>query len=57
MLRMVISQLMRHAFLAGYEAALTNATNEMDGTLSWPHYEPEPADWARLEKHLTETGN
>jgi len=57
MIRMVISRLLRHAFLAGYEAALLNATQEMNGEKSWPHYEPEPVDWARLEKHLSETVN
>jgi hypothetical protein len=57
MLRMVISRLLRHAFLAGYDAALANATQEMDGTKSWPHYKPEPLDWDRLDKHVTETGN
>jgi hypothetical protein len=57
MLRMVISRLLRHAFLAGYDAALSNATQEMDGSNSWPCYSPEPLDWDRLDKHLSETGN
>lgn len=60
--RQVISRLMKNAFMAGYEAALNeaalnNATGEMDGSLSWPYFEPNHSDWERLEKHLSETGN
>lgn len=48
-LQNVVARLMRAAFMAGYEAALNNATGEMDGSLSWPHYEPPEEDWKRIQ--------
>lgn len=54
MLRMIVSRLMRHAFLSGYESALNNATLEVDGQKSWSYYEPETLDWDRLEKYFEE---
>lgn len=57
MIRLVIARLMRHAFMEGYQAALENATQELNGAHAWPDYDPEPKDWLRLQEHLDKTGN
>jgi len=43
--------------MAGYEAALNNATQEMDGKDAWPHYTPPSPDWCDLENRLDRVEN
>ncbi len=52
-LRIVIARLIRHAFMAGYEAALNNATQEMEGSQAFPNYEPHDDDWQELDDRLS----
>ncbi len=53
MIRIIIARIIRHAFMAGYEAALDNATQEMDGAEAFPNYEPHPTDWQQLDDRLS----
>ncbi len=53
MLRIVIARIIRHAFMAGYEAALDNATQEMEGSHAFPNYEPHADDWQELDDKLS----
>ena len=57
MIKLLITRLTRHAFMAGYEAALNNATQEMDGKDAWPHYTPPSPDWCDLENRLDRVEN
>ncbi len=52
-IRIIIARIIRHAFMAGYEAALNNATQEMDGSEAFPSYEPYPTDWQQLDDQLS----
>ncbi len=52
-LRIVIARIIRHAFMAGYEAALNNATQEMDGAEAFPNYEPHTGDWQQMDDKLS----
>ncbi len=52
-LRIVIARLIRHAFMAGYEAALNNATQEMEGSHAFSNYEPHADDWQALDDMLS----
>ncbi len=56
MLRVVIARIIRHAFMAGYGAALEDAFNdvhETDGSFAFPNYEPNAEDWQRLDDKLS----
>lgn len=53
MIRLIIARIIRHAFMAGYDAALNNATQEMDGAEAFSNYEPHPTDWQQLDDKLS----
>jgi len=54
MIRMVISRLLKNAFLRGYEAGSGRRADQcQDAIAEWAKFDPEPTDWKRLDEHLS----
>ena len=54
-IRLTIARIIRHAFTAGYKAALDGPRPacDTDGAEAFSNYEPHPTDWQQIDDKLS----